>query len=88
MARAYSGVLGTVALTVVIVRGILARMLPDEVLTEALTAFAVFAVVGYCIGYFADRTVCDSVEIRFRKEMARLQSTEDNGPPKNANLAE
>ncbi len=88
MARAYSAVLGSIALIIVILRGLLASVWPDEILSGALAAFAAFAVVGYCIGYFAERTVCDSVEFRFRKEMARLQSTVNSKTPDGVNRAE
>ena len=74
MARAYSGVLASIALTIVILRGLLTGVLPDEILTQCLAVFTGFAAVGYCIGLMAEQTVCDSVENRFRREMARLQS--------------
>ena len=75
MARAYSGVLAAMALVSVILRGLLFGMLPDEILGSCLMAFAIFAAVGYVIGSIADRTVCESVENRFRSEIARLQSS-------------
>ncbi|MCC6511597.1 MAG: hypothetical protein IT423_21035 [Pirellulaceae bacterium] len=74
MARAYSGVLGAMAMTFVIVRGLWFGTLADEILGLCLVVFTVFAAVGYVIGSIADRTVCDSVENRFRSEIARLQA--------------
>ncbi len=74
MARAYSGVLGAVAMSFVIVRGLWFGMLADEILSMCLVVFGLFAAVGYVIGTIADRTVCESVEKRFRSEIARLQA--------------
>ena len=74
MARAYSGVLGAVALSLVILRGLVLGMLPNEILSQGLVVFFVFAGIGYWIGFAAEKTVCESVENRFRSEMARLQS--------------
>lgn len=75
MARAYSGVLGAMAMTFVILRGLMFGMLADEILGLCLVVFTVFATIGYVIGSIADRTVCESVEKRFRKEIARWQTT-------------
>ncbi len=75
MARAYSGVLAVMATVFVIVRGLLIGMLADEILGLCLVVFFAFAVIGYVIGMIADRTVCESVENRFRHEIARMQAT-------------
>mgnify|MGYP003382644541 CR=1 FL=1 len=74
MARAYSGVLGSLAMCLVIVRGLVLGLLPDDILSQSLVVFFCFALVGFCIGYVAEQTVCESVENRFREEMARLHS--------------
>lgn len=74
VARAYSGVLGSVALCFVILRGIYLGTLPNEILVQALVVFGTFAALGFCIGWIADQTVCDSVENRFRSEMARIHA--------------
>jgi hypothetical protein len=74
MARAYSGVLSAMAIVFVILRGLLFGMLPDEILGMCLMVFAIFAPVGYVIGWIADRTVCESVENRFRSEIVRMQA--------------
>ncbi len=72
MARAYSGVLGSVALSFVILRGLALGFLPNEILIQALVVLGTFSTLGFCIGLIADQTVCDSVENTFRKEMIRL----------------
>lgn len=74
MARAFSGVLGSIALCLIIVRGLILGWLPDVILTQALVAFAIFASLGFCIGWMAEQTVCESVENRFRSEIARLHA--------------
>lgn len=75
MARAFSGVLAAMALVSVILRGLMFGLLPDEILGACLIAFFIFAPLGFVIGMIADRTVCESVENRFRSEIARLQSS-------------
>jgi hypothetical protein len=78
MARAYSGVLGAVAMCFAILRGLVVGNLADEILVQALVVFAAFSALGFCIGWIADQTVCDSVENRFRSEMARLTAAADS----------
>ena len=75
MARAYSGVLGVMAMIFVILRGLLLGIHADDILGMCLAVFAAFAAVGYVIGMIADRTVCESVENRFRAEVARLRAS-------------
>ncbi len=79
MARAYSGVLGAMALVLCILRGLVIGMLPNEILSQSLMVFCVFAGVGYGIGFIAERTVDESVENRFREEVARRQSLHGGG---------
>jgi hypothetical protein len=74
MARAYSGVLGSIALCLVIVRGLITGQLPDEILTLGLVVFLVFGAIGFWIGFLAEKTISESVENRFRDEMARRNS--------------
>ncbi len=79
MSRAYSGVLGTISLCLVIVRGLLTGMLPNEILTQSLVVFFIFGALGFWIGTVAEKTVSESVENRFRSEMARLHSAATKG---------
>ncbi len=84
MARAYAGVFGAIGLCLVISRGVVLDLLPDDVLTSALVVFFVFAAIGFCIGRLAERTVSESVENRFREEMAGLHAaaaSNDAGDP-------
>lgn len=74
MARAYSGVLSAIAVIFVISRGLYLGMLPDQILGQCLLVFVAFAILGHVIGNLAERTVCDSVEKRFRSEIERLHA--------------
>lgn len=74
MARAYSGILGVIALSLVIMRGLVLGMLPNEILGQALVVLGLFAFMGYAIGFAAEKTVSESVENRFRSEMASLHA--------------
>ncbi|MEO8268607.1 MAG: hypothetical protein ABI557_02735 [Aureliella sp.] len=78
MARAYSGVLGTIAMCLGIVHGLLTRLPPDEILSRGLVVFFAFGAIGFWIGSIAQKTVSESVENRFRSEMARLHATAAN----------
>ncbi len=74
MARAYSGVLGAIAMCLVILRGLAMGQLPNEILSQSLVVFCGLSVIGFWIGTMAEKTVSDSVENQFRSEMARLHS--------------
>ncbi len=74
MARAYSGVLGSLALCLVISRGLLLGLPTDDCLSQSLVVFFGFAGIGFCIGKIAEKTVCESVESRFRDEIAKLNT--------------
>ena len=74
MARAYAGVLGAIALSLLIVRGLVLGLQPDEILSQGLVVFSSFAFIGYWIGFSAEKTVSESVENRFRSEMASLHT--------------
>lgn len=74
MARAYSGVLAAVALSLAITRGLVLGMMPNEILTQSLLFFFVFGFIGFCIGSIAEKVVSESVETRFRDEISALQA--------------
>lgn len=80
MARAYCGVLAAVAVSLAITRGLVTGMMPNEILTQCLWFFFVFALVGYCIGYIAERVVTESLETQFRDEVAALQAKVNSQP--------
>ena len=49
-------------------------MLPNEILVQSLWFFCLFAFIGYCIGYVAEHLVKESVESRFRNDLAAMQA--------------
>lgn len=57
MARAYSGMLGSLALCLVILRGIFLGLPANHILTTGLVVFSVFAVAGFFIGSMAERSI-------------------------------
>jgi NhaP-type Na+/H+ or K+/H+ antiporter len=74
MARAYSGILAAVAVALAITRGLVLGMMPNEILVQCLWFFFLFAVLGYFIGYVAERVVTDSLETQFRTEVTALHA--------------
>lgn len=74
MARAYSGILAAVAVSLAITRGLVMGMMPNEILVQSLWFFFVFAFIGYCIGFIAERVVTDSLETQYRSEVAALHA--------------
>ena len=81
MARAYSGVLGASALCLVIMRGLVGGALLDDILSRGLAAFFLFALVGYGIGYLAEKTVFESVEKGSGADRARWGNRPTSGDP-------
>ncbi|MCA9132350.1 MAG: hypothetical protein KDA45_04325 [Planctomycetales bacterium] len=57
-----------------IVRGLVAGLLPNEILSQCLVIFLAFGAIGFWIGFWAEKTITESVENRFRSEMVRLHS--------------
>ena len=68
MARAYSGVLGSGALCLAIVRGLWLDLHANDVLITALVVFTLFAALGFCIGLWAEQTPGKWEENRFQAE--------------------
>jgi len=73
MARAYSGVLACVAVSLAITRGLVLGMAPNEILVQSLGFFFVFAFIGFSIGAVAEKVVTESLESRFRDDMSSFQ---------------
>jgi hypothetical protein len=57
MGRAYAGILGPLAMAVVICRGWLGSGGTESTLTSAITFLAVFSIVGALIGHLAQSIV-------------------------------
>lgn len=84
MARAFSGVLAGVGVAFIIVRGLLVGALPDAILSQCIGMILPFAALGYFIGFAAEKTIRESVENRFRSEMAALHKLVDKATADNA----
>ena len=69
MFRSFAASLGALAMGLVALRGAVFAEPTGSVALEAITAMAVFAVVGAMVGWIADTLVRDSVEQAFRKRV-------------------
>ncbi|MGO8690755.1 MAG: hypothetical protein ACLQLG_14120 [Thermoguttaceae bacterium] len=71
MARSYAGILGPLAFLTVLARGLLGGGGTEPVLYQAWLSLLAFAALGCVIGWFAERTVRDSVNGRIAAELAQ-----------------
>ncbi len=70
MGRVYAGILGPLAMAVVICRGLVASGGVESTLTTAITYLAVFSVVGAIIGQLAQVTIDESVRSTLEQQLA------------------
>ena len=61
MGRPYAAVLGTVALCVVVLRGVLHHATIRDTIPAALAALLAFSALGALLGWLADRLVRDTL---------------------------
>ena len=69
MFRSFAASLGALAMGLVALRGAVLSEPAGSVALEAITAMAVFAVLGGLVGWVADTLVRDAVEQAFRKRV-------------------
>ena len=69
MGRAYAGVLGSIAFGVVVARSLIDGESAASALYTASLALFAFAAFGYVIGFIADRTIVESVEVRLHAQL-------------------
>jgi hypothetical protein len=69
MGRAYAGVLGPLAMAVVICRGWLVSGGVESTLIEATASLALFAIVGAILGQIAQSTVDESVRAKLEEQL-------------------
>lgn len=69
MARAYAGVLGSLALAVTFARGAILELGVEATVTMALIAMLALALVGLVVGQIAEATVDESVRQRLQKQI-------------------
>ncbi len=77
MSRVYAGILGPLAMAVVICRGWLASGGVESTLTLAVAYLVVFSVVGALIGQLAQSTIDESVRSRLQQQLS-LQTEKAN----------
>jgi len=73
MGRAYAGILGPLAMAVVICRGWLVSGGLEGTLTQAVACLALFAVVGAILGHLAQTTVDESVRVKLEQQLSSSQ---------------
>jgi hypothetical protein len=70
MGRVYAGILGPLAMAVMICRGIKDSAGVEGTLTMAIAALAIYAIVGAVLGQIAQSTVDESVRLKIEKQLA------------------
>ncbi|MFO0883830.1 MAG: hypothetical protein U0894_06540 [Pirellulales bacterium] len=76
MGRVYAGILGPLACTVVIVRGIVSGGGVTQTLGMASLALFGFALLGWMTGNLAQHLVTESVRSQFQKALQETTSQE------------
>lgn len=80
MGRAYAGILGPLAVGVVILRGLKDQAGVEPTLLAALSGLLVFAGLGYLAGRLAERLVAEAVRTQFAAALAQWPSGSAAGP--------
>jgi hypothetical protein len=70
MGRVYAGILGPLAMAVVICRGWLASGGVEGTLSSATQHLVLFAIVGACLGHIAQTTIDESVRAKIEQQLA------------------
>ena len=70
MGRIYAGILGPLAMAVVICRGVKDSAGVEGTLTLAIVALAVYAIIGSVLGQIAQATVDESVRQKIEQQLA------------------
>lgn len=76
MGRTYAGILGPLAMAVVICRGLVESGGVESTLSMATVYLVVFSVVGGVIGIIAQSTVDESVRAKLEQELAGGKASE------------
>jgi hypothetical protein len=71
MGRVYAGILGPLAMSVVICRGWLGSGGVEGTLTLATTHLVLFAAIGAILGHLAQTTVDESVRAKLEQELSK-----------------
>jgi predicted lipid-binding transport protein (Tim44 family) len=80
MGRNYAGILGSLAMAVVLGRGVMDSAGIEGTLSVSIIALVVFALIGSVLGQIAQTTVDESVRQKIELELASA-SAASNGIP-------
>jgi hypothetical protein len=72
--RTYAGILGSLAMAVTLLRGVMAGGGVDETLVHGLIAMIVFMAIGFTIGAIADWMIEEAVYEQVGQEVAAQES--------------
>jgi hypothetical protein len=75
MGRIYAGILGPLAMMVIILRGIKDSAGIEGTLTIAIVALTAYAVLGAIVGRIAQATVDESVRWKIEQQLATAPAT-------------
>ena len=67
--RTYAGILGLLAMAVVVVRGLLDRVDAESTLATAIISLAVFSAIGLLVGTIAESTVDEAVRQKLQQQI-------------------
>lgn len=70
MGRTYAGILGPLAMVVIICRGLRDSAGIEGTLTIAIVALAIYAIIGSVLGQIAQATIDDSVRQKIEQQLA------------------
>jgi hypothetical protein len=70
MGRIYAGILGPLAMVVIICRGLKDSAGLEGTLTLAIVALAAYAAIGAVLGQIAQATVDESVRLKIEQQLA------------------
>jgi hypothetical protein len=70
MGRIYAGILGPLAMVVIICRGLKNSAGLEGTLTLSIVALAIYAIIGSVIGQIAQATVDESVRLKIERQLA------------------
>jgi hypothetical protein len=79
MGRAYAGILGPLALALIVLRGLKERAGMEATLAAALGGMVLFAAVGYLAGRLAEHLVEEAVRTQFAEAMAQWRASTGDG---------
>jgi hypothetical protein len=78
MGRIYAGILGPLAMVVIICRGIKDSAGLEGTLTWAIVALAVYAAIGSVLGQIAQATIDESVRYKIEQQLAASAAKNGN----------